>query len=61
MKAGGVQKWEQTETADTLNIYDISEMRTPILIVMMREETVGAALLPQSRGIMKTALQITQP
>lgn len=27
------QGWEETDIADTLNIYDLSEARTPILIV----------------------------
>ena len=30
---GGGQGWEETETADTLNIYDINEQRTPILVL----------------------------
>ena len=30
--SGGVQRWEETEVADTLNIYDNSESRTPVLI-----------------------------
>lgn len=30
---GGGQGWEPTTTADTLNIYDNSEARTPIVIV----------------------------
>ena len=29
---GGVQKWEETEICDTLNIYDNTETRTPMLI-----------------------------
>ena len=31
-KEGG-QGWESTDIADTLNVHDNSEMRTPILIV----------------------------
>lgn len=30
--SGGVQEWEQTEVSDTLNIFDNSENRTPLLI-----------------------------
>ena len=30
---GGVQRWEETEINDTLNIFDNSETRTPTLIV----------------------------
>ena len=33
MVRGGYQGWTETETADTLNVYDNSEMRTPILVV----------------------------
>ena len=33
MVKGGVQKWEQTEVNDTLNVYDNSETRTPTLIL----------------------------
>ena len=29
----GGQGWEETEIADTLNVYDNGESRTPILIV----------------------------
>ena len=36
-KEGG-QGWESTEVADSLNIYDNSEMRTPILIVEIKDE-----------------------
>ena len=32
-KAGGVQRWQETEVCDTLNIYDNTETRTPILIL----------------------------
>lgn len=31
--AGGVQGYEMTDKADTLNIYDNTETRTPILVV----------------------------
>ena len=30
---GGVQGWEQADISDTLNIFDISESRTPLIIV----------------------------
>lgn len=30
---GGYQGYEETDIADTLNIYDISEARTTILVV----------------------------
>ena len=30
---GGVQKWERTEIADTLNAYDNTESRTPVVVV----------------------------
>jgi len=33
---GGVQRWEETELSDTLNIFDNSETRTPTLIVERR-------------------------
>ena len=40
------QGWERTEKADTLNVFDNSENRTPILIVEQnqreRERVVGA-------------------
>ena len=36
--AEGGQGWEPAEIADTLNVYDNSEMRTPILIVEIRNE-----------------------
>ena len=29
---GGYQGWEETNVADTLNVYDNSENRTPIVI-----------------------------
>lgn len=32
-RRGGYQEWEETDTADTMNVYDNTEMRTPILIV----------------------------
>ena len=32
---GGYQGWTETETADTLNVYDNTEMRTPILVVII--------------------------
>ncbi len=32
-KPGGVQKWQETEVCDTLNVYDNTETRTPILII----------------------------
>ena len=32
------QGWESTEVADSLNVYDNSEMRTPILIVEIKNE-----------------------
>lgn len=51
MRAGGMQKWEQTETADTLNIYDISEMRTPVLIVSFAWKETGPALPTVGGGI----------
>ena len=31
--SGGVQKWEETEVNDTLNVYDNGEARTPTLIL----------------------------
>lgn len=31
--SGGYQGWKETDKADTLNVYDNTEMRTPILIV----------------------------
>ena len=30
---GGYQGWERAEVADTLNVYDNTELRTPMLIV----------------------------
>lgn len=35
---GGVQKYEPTDKADTLNIFDNTETRTPILIVEQKDE-----------------------
>jgi hypothetical protein len=31
-ESGGVQKWEKTEVSDTLNVFDNTESRTPVLI-----------------------------
>ena len=39
---GGMQRWEQTEISDTLNIFDNSENRTPILIVGICDDGQGA-------------------
>lgn len=33
MEKEGGQGWESTDIADTLNVHDNSELRTPILIV----------------------------
>ena len=30
--SGGVQRWEETEVCDTLNVFDNTDGRTPILI-----------------------------
>lgn len=30
---GGIQRWEETEVSDTLNVFDYGETRTPILIL----------------------------
>ena len=30
---GGVQRWEETEVADTLTIFDNTDARAPILII----------------------------
>lgn len=38
----GMQQWEQTEISDTLNIFDNSENRTPILIVEICDDGQGA-------------------
>lgn len=32
-EAGGAQGWEQTETADTLNVFDLCESRVPVIVV----------------------------
>ena len=32
------QGWEETELSDTLNIFDYTELRTPILIVEVTNE-----------------------
>lgn len=32
------QGWEESEIADTLNIFDFTELRTPILIVEVNDE-----------------------
>ena len=39
MHSGGGQGWEPTTTADTLNIYDNSEARTPIVVVSITQDT----------------------
>jgi hypothetical protein len=31
--SGGLQRWEETDIADTLTIFDNTDARTPILIV----------------------------
>ena len=36
--AGGGQGWEETDKADTLNVYDFTELRTPILIVEIQDD-----------------------
>lgn len=33
MDATGGQGWEQTDVSDTLNVFDYTEQRTPILVV----------------------------
>lgn len=39
---GGAQGWEETMVADTLNVFDNGETRTPILIVeSIEKEKVG--------------------
>ena len=38
------QGFEETEIADTLNIFDYSEARTPILIVEVRNERRNASV-----------------
>lgn len=37
MKAEQGQGWEETDISDTLNIFDSTELRTPILIVEVKE------------------------
>ena len=39
MHSGGGQGWEPTAIADTLNIYDNSETRTPIVVVSITQDT----------------------
>lgn len=39
MISGGGQGWEPTAIADTLNIYDNSEARTPIVVVSITQDT----------------------
>lgn len=41
----GGQGWEPTDRADTLNVYDNSEARTPIVIVEIYEDTDGEEIL----------------
>ena len=36
--ADGGQGWEETNIADTLNVFDFTEMRTPVLIVEVSDE-----------------------
>lgn len=36
--AEGGQGWEATDKADTLNIFDYTEQRTPILIVEVKDD-----------------------
>ncbi len=38
------QQWEQTEVSDTLNVFDNSETRTPVLIVA--EKQIGGGVAP---------------
>ena len=38
MEKEGGQGWESTDISDTLNVHDNSEMRTPILIVEIKNE-----------------------
>ena len=38
---GGYQGYEETDISDTLNIYDISEGRTPILVVEKQKEPIA--------------------
>ena len=36
--AEGGQGWEPTDVSDTLNVFDFTELRTPILIVEVNDE-----------------------
>lgn len=47
---GEWQGWEETETADTLNVYDNSEKRTPVLIVKNEDNIDGEEILQMVRG-----------
>lgn len=44
-RQSGGQGWEPTDKADTLNVYDNSEARTPIVIVEIYENTDGEEIL----------------
>ena len=37
----GVQRWEETEVSDTLNIFDNSDSRTPIVILQRAKDGKG--------------------
>lgn len=42
---GGWQGWERTEVADTLNEYDISEKRVPVIVL---DTAIGIDLYNQT-------------
>ena len=44
-RQSGGQGWEPTDRADTLNVYDNSEARTPIVIVEIYEDADGEEIL----------------
>ena len=49
-KQGGVQNWEETDVADTLNAFDNSESRTPILIAKPKDAGCFKGLMGAKAG-----------
>lgn len=50
MNAEGSQRWEQTEISDTLNIYNNTELYTPILILSYRSEKRNQLIYTETIG-----------
>lgn len=56
--SGGYQGWEETKVADTLNIYDNSEMRTPIVVVQETKTATSGTPTLITRGSCAVAVPV---